>query len=298
MDVNYLAQIQRGIDYIEAQLDESIVIAQVARVAGISRWHFQRIFKALVGETLKVYIRARRLARASERLLASEMRILDIALLAGFESQESFTRAFKAAFGLTPYRFRKLGRKRLFLQKVQIDEAYLAHIQHKVSPVPVIRERAAMTLVGLRTLFYGVDSDKNNVAAKLPALWEAFLPRLSEIADVVPGICYGVIRQEEEGEERLEYHAAIEVRTTVDVLPKGMVQIEIPGVTYAHFEHRGSVQGLDHTVNYIYATWLARSGFRHSYGVDLEIYGPDYHPTSETSVIHYAIPLSQTVLSS
>ena len=96
----YLEQVQRAVDFIETRLDEDLSLSEVAKVAGISQWHFQRIFKALSNETLKTYIRSRRLASSLDRLLTSKLRILDIALLAGFESQEAFARAFKKAFGV------------------------------------------------------------------------------------------------------------------------------------------------------------------------------------------------------
>jgi AraC family transcriptional regulator len=104
--MDYLAQVQRGIDYIEANLAHDIQAADVARHAGISHWHFQRIFKALTNETLKTYIRSRRFSQALEQLAATQERVLDIALAAGFETQESFTRAFKKAFSVTPARLR------------------------------------------------------------------------------------------------------------------------------------------------------------------------------------------------
>jgi AraC family transcriptional regulator len=107
----------------------------------------------------------------------------------------------------------------------------------------------------------------------------------------VPGVCYGVVRQEHADTERLEYHAAIEV-TATDALPEGMHALEVPAATYAHFEHRGAAQRVDHTVSYAYATWLPQSGRRHTYGPDLEIYGAAYHPTSEDSLFHYAIPVT------
>src|SRR5262249_2902163 len=150
-------------DYIETRLDEDIALSDVARVAGVSQWHFQRIFKALTGETLKAYIRARRLAGSLDRLLKTDLRILDIAMFAGFESQEAFARAFKKAFGLTPQEYRAIGSKSLFLKKVQIDSDYLRHINQNVSTEPEVAERPEMTLVGVRTVFFGVDSEKNNV---------------------------------------------------------------------------------------------------------------------------------------
>lgn len=109
--MNYLKQVQRGIDYIEANLDFSIKPEQVANEAGISQWHFQRIFKGLTNETLKTYIRSRRLTNSLDKLLSTNTRIIDIALTAGFESQESFTRVFKSTFNMTPNEYRKLGNK-------------------------------------------------------------------------------------------------------------------------------------------------------------------------------------------
>lgn len=287
----YLERIQQGVDYIEARLDEDVELAAVARAAGVSQWHFQRLFKALTGETLKTYIRSRRLAGSLERLLTSDLRILDIALLAGFESQEAFARAFKQAFGLTPQKYRSLRDKSLFLKKPRFDADYLKHINQNLSLTPEIYEQEPMLLVGLRTLLFGSDSEKNNVAEQLPPLWAAFISRLSEVENCVPGVCYGVIRQEASGSERLEYFAAIAV-TALGSLPEGMVTVEVPAARYARFEHRGAVQNLDHTVSYAYASWLAGSPHRHSYGPDLESYGAGYRPNSDDSVIHYAIPIS------
>lgn len=288
--MSYFAQIQRGIDYIEANLDFDISLAQVARTAGISQWHFQRIFKALSNETLKTYIRSRRLANAMEKLLDKSIRIIDIAISAGFESQESFTRAFKKSFDMTPNAYRKLSNKSLFLKKAQFDTEYLKHINHNISQQPEIYQQRGMLLVGLKTCFYSVDSEKNNIAEKLPPLWDVFLSRMAEIKNIVPGVCYGVVRQTNEKTDQLEYYAAIEV-SKLAALPKNMVSIEIPASTYAKFTHRGKVKNINHTVSYIYSSWLLQSGMRHTYAADLEFYGAEYHPVSEKSVIHYAIPV-------
>lgn len=88
--MGYLTKVQKGIDFIEAHLDFDFTLKQVAEKAGISQWHFQRIFKALSNETLKTYIRSRQLANAFEKLLTSNEKIIEIAITAGFESQESF----------------------------------------------------------------------------------------------------------------------------------------------------------------------------------------------------------------
>jgi AraC family transcriptional regulator len=288
--VNYLKQVQTGIDYIEANLDFDISLVQVAREAGLSQWHFQRIFKALTNETLKTYIRSRRLANSLDKLLATDQKILDIAIAAGYESQESFTRAFHASFGIAPGEYRKLGDKSLFLRKVEFNAEYLRHINQNISLTPEIVQQRPMRLVGLQTRFYSVDSEKNNIGAKLPPLWADFLARLGEIEHAVAGTCYGVVRQIKEDSDQLEYFAAIEVSQTA-VLPQAMMSVDIAGATYAKFTHRGEVKNIDHTVNYIYSNWLLSSGKRHTSGPDLEIYGAQYDAVSDESVMHYAIPV-------
>jgi len=284
-----IEQIQQGINYIEDHLDVDIALADVAGAGGISQWHFQRIFKALTGETLKTYIRSRRLAGALDKLRDPNARIIDIAMDAGYESQESFTRAFKKAYGMTPNVYRKIGEKSLFLKKVQIDIEYIRHINSNLSLQPEIHQQASMQLVGLKTCFYSVDSEKNNIAETLPPLWEAFINRLDQIEFTVPGVCYGVVQSNPQT-ELLEYHAAIEVSQWKS-LPEGMVGLVIPAATYAKFTHRGDVKQINNTVNYIYSSWLLQSDMLHTYDADLEIYTGDYHPTSDQSVMYYAIPV-------
>lgn len=288
--MNYLRQVQIGIDYIEANLDSDIPLQQVARAAGISQWHFQRIFKALTHETLKTYIRARRLTNSLDKLLTSDRKILDIALEAGYESQESYTRAFKKTFNMTPNAYRKIGDRSLFLKKIQLDAGYLQHINQNMCLTPELIEQPLLRMVGMKTNFYSVDSEKNNIGAKIPPLWAAFIPRMPEIPAAIQGKAYGVIQQTREQTDRLAYYAAMEV-TEIGTLPADMEIIEIPAATYACFTHKGLVKQIDNTVNYIYSNWLLQSDMQHTYGPDLEIYGSDYDPVSDQSVMQYAIPV-------
>ena len=290
--MTYLEQVQRGVDFIEENLHGDIALCDVARAAGMSQWHFQRIFRALTNETLKTYIRSRRLAHAQEALLKTDARILDIALTAGFQSQESFARAFKKHLGLPPSEYRKLGANSLFLRKAQFDLAYLEHINHNLSPSPEIRELGERHFVGLETPFYSVDSEKNNIATTLPALWSAFLPRLSEISQGIAGTAYGVIQQHEDGDGLLRYCAALEV-TAIPEVPCGMRKVRIPAATYAFFTHHGPTETLDNTVNYIYSTWLAQSNYQHTYAPDLEVYGASFQQDAADSEMFYAIPIAQ-----
>lgn len=291
--MNYLTQIQQGIDFIETYLEEDIALATVAQEAGLSLWHYQRIFKALTKETLKHYIRTRRLANALDKLLDTRLGILDIAILAGYHSQEAFTRAFKERYALTPNEFRQQGRRNLIVRKLKMDADYLRHLHQNIEHTPVLAARPAMLLVGMHTRFYGSDSDKNNLGQQLPQLWERFIARLPEVRHAVPGCCYGVVLPVAGDSDELEYYAAIEVRQA-DAPPAGMQRIELPAAHCATFLHRGLGKLVDRTVDFIYSSWLCQSGYRHSGGADLEIYDASFDPLSDNSQMRYAIPIVWT----
>jgi glucose/mannose transport system substrate-binding protein len=99
-------RVQRALDYIEANLAGCIGIKETSEQAALSPWHFQRVFHEIIGVPVKHYVRRRRLSLATLDLLFTRKRIIDIAVDAGFESQEAFTRAFCAQFGMPPSRFR------------------------------------------------------------------------------------------------------------------------------------------------------------------------------------------------
>jgi AraC family transcriptional regulator len=290
--MNHLAQVRRGIEYIEAHLEDDLETGDVARHVGMSHWHFQRVFKALTNETLKTYVRSRRFARSLERLARTRERVLDVALAAGFDSQASFTRAFSKAFGVTPARYRREPASVAFPRKLAFDEDYLRHLHANLSLEPEVAEQPALHLVGLRTRFFGPDSEKNNMAGKLPALWAQFLPCLDGLPGRVHGACYGVLRQTPARTDELEYWAAAPVAGPGTALPPGLEALQVPAARYARFAHQGHVASLDRTVNYVYSSWLLRSGVRHTYGCDLEVYGSGYLPDSDRSLIHYAIPIA------
>jgi AraC family transcriptional regulator len=104
----YAQRFSRVLDFIDRHLDEPLSGERLCRVAHFSKFHFQRQFSNYVGTTPNRYVQLARLRRASYRLAFNPLeRITDIALAAGFEHSESFSRAFKGVFGQSPRAFRK-----------------------------------------------------------------------------------------------------------------------------------------------------------------------------------------------
>lgn len=99
-------QIQQTIEYIEENLSEENSIENLAKIASLSPFYYQRLFRRLVKKPVAEYIKLRRMAKATEALLQKDKRILDIALDLGFSSHEHFTRSFKSTFDMTPEEYR------------------------------------------------------------------------------------------------------------------------------------------------------------------------------------------------
>ena len=95
-------------EYVEAHITGPITLDQLESVCGLSRFALTRMLSRVAGVTPMDYVRGRRLARSLPRLIAGD-NVLDVALTCGFEYEQSYIRAFKAAFGITPARFRKTG---------------------------------------------------------------------------------------------------------------------------------------------------------------------------------------------
>ncbi|BEM52158.1 TPA: helix-turn-helix domain-containing protein [Serratia marcescens] len=98
------------LDWIETHLDQPLLLDNVAAKSGYSKWHLQRMFRSTTGHALGSYIRERRLSQAAQALRSSPRPILDIALQYHFDSQPSFSRAFKKQFGKTPAVYRRTTR--------------------------------------------------------------------------------------------------------------------------------------------------------------------------------------------
>lgn len=105
--MNYDACIKKSVEYIENNLDKEIELEDLADKAFLSKYHFHRVFHAVVGEPVAEYIRKKRLMKAATDLLCTEDKIIEISYRYQFGSQEVFTKAFKKLYGIPPREFRR-----------------------------------------------------------------------------------------------------------------------------------------------------------------------------------------------
>jgi AraC family transcriptional regulator len=104
---DYKERILRVLIHIQEHLDEALDLEELARVACFSSFHFHRVFAAMTGETIADHVRRLRLERGAMELRSGAKQVIQVALDAGYEAHEAFTRAFKAAYGVPPAEFRR-----------------------------------------------------------------------------------------------------------------------------------------------------------------------------------------------
>lgn len=112
--MNWIQGIQSAIDYVEENLTGEIDYEEAAKRACSSPFHFQRVFGILCGFSLGDYIRMRRLSLAGEELSKGGGKIIDIALKYGYDTPESFSRAFTRFHGIAPSEAKRGGRVKIF----------------------------------------------------------------------------------------------------------------------------------------------------------------------------------------
>ena len=148
--MNYQKALEDAIIYIENHLEEDIRVEEVAHSVGYSYFHFNRQFQALIGESVGNYIKKRRLANAAHQLLYTHHKIIDIAIKNNFESAESFSRAFKLIYKVSPQKYRENRIQTLTSNKENLNSDLLEHLVHHVTVHPQIVILPEIKVVGIR----------------------------------------------------------------------------------------------------------------------------------------------------
>jgi AraC family transcriptional regulator len=154
--MDWITGMQKAIDYIEANLTEEIDYEKVAAQSFSSSYHFQRVFSILCGYTLGEYIRLRRLSLAGTELATGKEKVIDIALKYGYDSPDSFSKAFQKFHGITPSQARADGNmlksfSRLSI-KISLEGGSVMNYR--------IEEKDEIILTGYKRRFSGIPGER------------------------------------------------------------------------------------------------------------------------------------------
>lgn len=266
--MEWMKAIGDAVDYIEAHITEDIDTEAVAKHVSISPFYFQKGFSMLCGYTVAEYIRNRRLALAGGELIARCAKIIDLALKYGYDSPDSFTKAFTRFHGITPTMARKEG---VMLKSfaplkltISLKGGYLMDYR--------ITKKESFTVLGAsRTFGY------ENATQEIPAFWEEHYAQKK--CRYVEGR-FGVNIDCLMGNESFEYLIADLYDPSMDI-PEGFVTKTIPAFTWAVFPCIGPLPDTLQGINTrIFSEWLpALKEYEFAAGYCIEMYDhPDKYP--------------------
>lgn len=291
---HHLPLIKALVDHIEENVAEEINISALARSFDISPWHFQRLFKSVVGDSLGGYIRGRRLSRAAGMLRDTDLRVIDIAMAVGFASHEAFTRSFQAKFKVFPKQFRLDKPSVLIEQKPLLTEVAIEFFSRGIRHEPLIVHTEARRIVGIQAAMPSPFNADVGLCEMVNIPWQQLFARHHEIEGSIPGAFCGLMASKSGNftETELDYIAGAVVNSH-GVVPVGMCSHTLPAQQVAMFElfPRFEEDTIKLVVDYVYGHWLQTSGYQRGVGDDyLYLQGlQDF--SAPVCVAHYVVPV-------
>jgi len=254
--------------YIQEHLDDELALERLAVLAHFSPYHFHRIFTGLVGEALKDHIRRLRMERAAFRLIHTADRVTDIALGAGYDSLEAFSRRFRTVFGASPTAFRAR-----HAEAWKLPAPGRVHWGEEVGGDALGAGSGGSDAVELGTLEF---PSRTIVFARhvgpyheAVGIWERLRDTLGAVRSTPFGICYDdpTITPA----DKLRYDACVEVPDAYTP-GAGLGKRAMAGGTFAVYTHAGPYAALAEVYDWLVGTWAPRSGHELRDTPCLEIY--------------------------
>lgn len=264
---DYIERTNAALDYIVRNLDSELSLDTVARIACFSPFHFHRVFRALLGETLSQFVKRQRLERALYLMSHTPGRSLtEIALECGFSSSSDFSRSFKSRYGSAPSAFSLESFRDA--QRKKLEDGMESHENGiKLRRLPegenpdgfqvTMRELPARSVAYIRSLNPYQSSTVVDSCTRL-VQW-------AEQRGLADGAWLGYMWEDPEivALADCRYDAAVVVDTkTFDFRPEGEVgRLEFPPMLVADVAIAGDIQLEQRAIDWLFGTWLPRSGY-------------------------------------
>lgn len=258
--MNWVKIIEDAIEYIEGNITEELTVGRIAEEVNTSAFYFQRGFSMLCGYTVGEYVRMRRLSLAGEELLSSDVKVIDLAVKYGYDSPDSFTKAFTRFHGSTPTDVRRGGAmlKSFAPLHIKLTLDGGSTMEYRIEKKP------AFKVMGVSK-----DFSYENANAEIPQFWNEVFMQAAERP--VLGM-YGVCFDEEMAGNEFRYMIADDyVKEQAEA--KKLDVHEIKEHTWAVFPCRGAMPlPLQEVNRKIFSEWLPASNYEIAECYNIEYY--------------------------
>lgn len=268
--MEWIERLNEAINYIEEHLADEIDYEELAKIAGCSTYHFQRMFAYMANVSLSEYIRRRRMSLAAVDLQGGDAKIIDVALKYGYSSPTAFNRAFQTIHGIAPSLVRSEGVsvKSFPPMTFKITVKGVEEMNYR------IEKKEAFRIVGISQPLHK-EIEKN--FAIVPEMWQdaavdGTIPKLAGMMDTPVKGVMGVSACN--SDEEWKYFIA--VASSMDA-EGAFEEYTIPSFTWAIFPGEGVCpQAIQELEQRIVTEWLPTSGYEYDNGPDVELYiSPD-----------------------
>lgn len=269
--MGWIVGMQRAINYVEEHLKERLDYEEIAKQADCSSYYFQKIFGILCDMSLGEYIRNRRLSLAGSELVGTDKKVIDIALEYGYESPESFTRAFVKFHGVTPTQARTGEKGLKIFSRIHVEITMKGG--NLMENYKIVEKAAFKVLEKVETHSISREANKNTI----PDFWDRAhrdgtvetLIKQTDDRTFIYGICYGNTLEDS---QTFEYAIAAKYTQGAEI-PEGFRVNEIPARTWLVFDCTGPMpQAIQDTFHRIITEFFPSSEYEPTFEFDIEAY--------------------------
>ncbi|MEV4720812.1 AraC family transcriptional regulator [Micromonospora noduli] len=262
-----LDRLNEAMAYIERHLDQKIEVAELARIALTSEYHFRRLFSALAGMPLSEYIRRRRLTVAGADVLAGERTLLDVAVHYGYGSAEAFARAFHAVHGVGPGEARRTGAA----LRAQPRMSFRLTVEGSGSMEYRIVDKDAFALVGRKAQVPLVHEGMNPaIVAFIRSIDKETTERIEALSDQEPkgivNVSDNLADSRQEGTELDYWHGVV----TSAAPPEDLDALPVQAGSWAVFTTSGAFpQAVQYLWRDVFTQWFPSNPYRSRPGPEI-----------------------------